>query len=98
MIEMAKENAATVSNDSGFFHLTAGGWVRKDFEPFPKDRVETWEYHMERPHHDTKERAHLTRIWISAVTPNAQLQDLRKRFGDALTPSADRHLTMDCRV
>jgi hypothetical protein len=93
-----KEDPKTTSNDSGLFHLTAKGWVRKDFAPYPQDRVETWRYDMERPHPDAKEQAHLTRIWVSADVSDTQLQDFRKRFGDALTPTADRHLILDCRV
>jgi hypothetical protein len=97
-MSLTKEDSGPVRSDSGLFHLTARGWIRKDFAPYPPDRVETWKYDMEQPHPDTKELAHLTRIWVSAEIPNAQLEDLRRRFGDALTPTADRHLTLDCRA
>lgn len=95
---LAKENSDAVETDSGFFHLTPQGWIRKDFAPYPPDRVETWQYDMERPNPDDKQRAHLTRIWLSTQLPDSQMNALRARFGDALLPMADRHLTIDCRV
>jgi hypothetical protein len=33
--------------EHGFFHLTPEGWIRKDYHPFPGDRLETWAYEME---------------------------------------------------
>jgi len=82
--------------DAGLFHLTEHGWVRKDTTPFPKDRLETWQYDMERPHPDTKERVHLTRIWFDSKSAPSDLDALRARHGDAIVPSADRHITIDC--
>ncbi len=84
--------------DSGLFHLTANGWVRKDFAPYPPDRAESWQYEMERPYPDAKEIVHLTRIWISPDMPDSQLQELRKRYGGAVMPTADRHVILDCYV
>lgn len=33
-------------SDDGYFHLTPDGWKRQDEEPFPENRVETWQYSM----------------------------------------------------
>jgi hypothetical protein len=92
------EEKTAMQNDNGLFHLTAGGWIRGDFAPYPRNRVETWKYEMERPYPDAKEIVHLTRIWISPDVPESRLQELRKRYGDALVPTADRHVTLDCKV
>jgi hypothetical protein len=46
-------------NDFGYFHLTTKGWIRKDSEPFPDDRVETWSYDMEWPTGADKEQVRL---------------------------------------
>jgi hypothetical protein len=67
--------------DRGFFHLTPHGWVRQDYQPFPADRVETWSYEMECLTEDAKERACLTRIWISSsMTPQDHVA-IRAHFG-----------------
>jgi len=84
------------NGDFGFYHLTSKGWSRKDSEPFPDDRYETWQYEEERPASDAKDRIHLTRVWRRPGTTTAELEKLHVRFGEAVTPDADRHLTLDC--
>jgi len=98
MASAMEKKAETLQSDSGLFHLTGSGWVRKDAAPYPEDRAETWQYEMERPHPDTKQIVHLTRIWISPSLPDEQIQILRKRYGGALAPTADRHVILDCHV
>ncbi|HWA31105.1 MAG TPA: hypothetical protein VG867_08400 [Rhizomicrobium sp.] len=84
--------------DSGFFHLTAHGWLRQDKHPFPKDRIETWEYEMERPAEDAKEQVRLARIWTSAGMPAARRDEIYAKFGDAVAATPERHVTLDCRA
>lgn len=85
-------------NDSGFFHLTAHGWLRKDLHPFPKDRIETWEYEMERSAEDAKEQVHLARIWASTDIPAAHREAIYAKFGDAIHATPERHVMLDCRA
>jgi hypothetical protein len=80
--------------DSGYFHLTDDGWIRKDHHPFPSDRLETWSYEMESGSDVDKEIVHLTRVWSANEQKHADL--LRERYGDAITPSHERHIILDC--
>lgn len=82
--------------DFGYFHLTGEGWVRKDTQPFPAGRLETWRYEEERPAIDAKERIRLTRIWHDPSATEHQLEALHAHFGEAVCPDADRHITLDC--
>lgn len=85
-------------SDSGFFHLTPQGWVRRDRQPFPEDRLETWSYEMECPAEDAKEHVCLTRIWVnSRVTPQDH-DVIHARFGEPLLPTAERNIVLECRV
>ena len=81
-------------SESGYFHLTPTGWVRRDLAPFPPDRCETWLYEMEWPHEDAKEQVTLTKVWASPMASD----DLRARFGEAVAPSPSRNVTLECRV
>lgn len=67
--------------DHGYFHLTPDGWLRKDDEPFPAERVETWEYDMTQASGWSKENISLTCVWVSDATARSERNDLRKRFG-----------------
>ncbi|HWB54375.1 MAG TPA: hypothetical protein VG722_09280 [Tepidisphaeraceae bacterium] len=80
--------------DSGYFHLTEDGWVRKDDRPFPANRLETWRYEMECESEADKEKVHLTRIWSGTAPERADR--LRQRYGEAIPPSHERHITVDC--
>jgi hypothetical protein len=82
--------------DLGLYHLTSTGWVRKDSEPFPPNRYETWLYEEERPASDAKDRIHLTRVWRKPGAATVELEKLHTRFGEAILPDADRHLILDC--
>ena len=81
---MAKEEAQFPRCDSGYFHLTPKGWVRKDIAPFPEDRCETWLYEMEWPAEDAKEQVILTKIWVS---PNFLPRQLKSFGRNSATPS-----------
>ena len=80
--------------DSGYFHLTEDGWVRKDDHPFPDNRLETWRYEMECGSDADKENVHLTRIWSGTAPDRANR--LRQRYGEAIAPSHERHIIVDC--
>lgn len=84
-------------SDEGYLHLTDKGWVRCDSEPFPDDRLETWHYETNTPSPAHKELVHLTRIWKSA-RPDAEIAVIRHRYGDAVEPSAERHIVVDCHL
>ena len=43
--------------DEGFYHLTPDGWERRDAEPFPAGRLETWRFHAEVPSDAAKQQA-----------------------------------------
>lgn len=82
--------------DEGYFHLTKDGWVRRDFEPFPADRIETWHYETKTPSPAHKELVHLTRVWV-AQQPETEIVSLRHRYGDAVEAAPNRHIVLDCR-
>ena len=83
-------------SDSGFFHLTPNGWTRQDGEPFPADRIETWRYEMELPAEDAKERVCLTRVWSDPDASAEEVENLRGRFGDPMTATPERNITLEC--
>lgn len=93
---MNTNRSAFVHGDFGYFHLTSQGWVRKDTQPFPADRMETWQYEEERPAEDAKDRIRLTRIWHKPNTAATELERLHAHFGEAISPDIDRHITLDC--
>ena len=83
--------------DTGYYHLTPDGWRRKDFEPYPANRVETWRYESETPSDAAKEQIHLVRLWSSTGASTAQRAQLRAKFGVPIEIAHDRHITIDCR-
>lgn len=83
--------------DAGYFHLTQHGWKREDVEPFPQDRLETWQYESETPSEAAKEQIHLVRLWSSDSLSAAQRAQLRSKFGYPVSLSQGRHITIDCR-
>lgn len=83
--------------DEGFYHLTATGWQRRDIQPFPADRIETWRFRSETPADDAKQRVHLERLWISHHITASERDQIRARFGYPFWASHDLHLTIDCR-
>ncbi|HVZ68360.1 MAG TPA: hypothetical protein VG891_02780 [Rhizomicrobium sp.] len=85
-------------NDAGYFHLTEKGWIRHDNLPYPADRIETWRYEGARPAQYAKEQIRLTRIWCDPHKTEAQRGLIRAQFGNAVAPSEDRHLILDCLV
>lgn len=85
-------------NESGYYHLTPKGWVRRDLVPFPDDRCETWLYEMEWPQEDAKQRVTLTKIWVSPRSDRIANDDLRAYFGEPIAPSPSRNVTLECRV
>jgi len=84
--------------ESGYFHLSSAGWIRKDSEPPPPDRQETWRYELERPSDDTKDEVTLTRIWMSKGMTDAQSIALHSLHGEAIEPTLERNVTLYCRV
>lgn len=85
------------SEDTGLYHLTRSGWIRKDRQPFPHDRIETWSYQAEYPAEDAKEQICLVRVWKDdGVAELGEL--LRHRFGMPVLPQTDRNITLECEV
>jgi hypothetical protein len=84
--------------DRGFYHLLADGWLRKDTQPFPADRLETWAYEMEVPAEDAKERVCLTRTWRKPGMSSDGLGAFHACFGEAMYPSPSRNVTLECEV
>jgi len=84
--------------ERGFFHLTPDGWTRKDYQPFPNDRLETWAYEMECLAEDAKERACLTRTWVQPELMPQLRENLRVRFGEPMAPTPERNITLECLV
>jgi hypothetical protein len=85
-------------SDNGYFHLTPTGWTRKDSEPPPADRLETWRYRLERPARDAKDEVTLTRVWISKNVTDAQSIALHTHHGEAVEPTRERNVVLDCHV
>jgi hypothetical protein len=84
--------------ERGFYHLTPDGWLRRDRQPFPKDRVETWAYEMECLAEDAKERVCLTRTWVQPKVQSEAREDLHARFGELIAPTTERNVTLECEV
>ena len=84
--------------ERGFYHLLADGWHRKDRQPFPADRLETWAYEMEQLAEDAKERICLTRTWTKPGVSAEGLNELHARFGEALGPAVGRNVTLECDI
>ena len=84
--------------ERGFYHLLLDGWHRKDERPFPEDRLETWAYELEQPAEDAKERICLTRTWKKPGMSCENLNAFHARFGEALLPTAERNVTLECEV
>lgn len=82
-------------SDRGFYHLTRHGWVRKDYAPFPDDRIETWSYDMECLADDAKERVCLRRTWKARGWDQQECQNLRTRFGPPIPVTAERNITLE---
>lgn len=95
---MVTEELKFPRSDGGYFHLTPKGWIRKDVEPFPQDRSETWHYEMEWPAEDAKEQVTLTKIWVSPAASAAGNEKLHAQFGHPLMPSRTRSVKLECRV
>jgi hypothetical protein len=68
-------------SDEGFYHLTPRGWVRKDVEPFPEGRVETWRYTMHQSSGWSEERRKLHCRWVEPNVSRDERDSLRKQFG-----------------
>lgn len=84
--------------EHGFYHLLPDGWRRRDFEPFPQLRLETWAYEMEQPTEDAKERVRLVRTWKRPGTPNDKLNAMHIWFGEPVQPTVCRNVTLGCEV
>ena len=83
---------------TGYFHLTNAGWVEGDPAALPQDRIETWLVESFRPSPHAKEHVRLTRIWSSdSVSELGHLQ-LHAHFGEAIAPSVERTITLQCRA
>jgi hypothetical protein len=92
-------NTSQVSeSESGYFHLTPYGWTRKDGEPPPPDRIETWKYQLLRPARDAKDQVTLTRVWISKDVTDARSVVLHVRHGEAVQATLNRNVVLDCHV
>ena len=84
-------------HERGYFHLTPDGWVRTDGEPFPPNRIETWDYQLASEADDAKEQVRLDRVW-KAPASEAYACLLRERFGDPVLPTTLRNVLMGCQV
>ncbi len=92
-------NSSQVSgSEIGYFHLTQNGWTRKDSEPPPPDRLETWKYQMERPAPDAKDEVTLARVWISKDLTDAQSIALHTRHGEAVGATRERNVVLESYV
>lgn len=86
------------TEDRGFYHLTQSGWIRRDADPFPNDRVETWSYQAIYLSDDAKERIWLTRIWKDNHLSSGDRKALRGRFGIPVELQTGRNVTLQCEV
>lgn len=84
--------------EHGYFHLTAHGWIRRDHEPFPNDRIETWAYQMTCPNTDAKEQVFLIRTWIKPGTTAKRRAEYHAQFGEPLMASPERNVILECHV
>jgi hypothetical protein len=81
-------------SDEGYFHLTSNGWVRKDEEPFPPDRIETWEYSSSQASGWSREYQSVHCVWANADVSRSDRDALRKKFGNAAHLTASRDNTI----
>jgi len=86
------------TEDRGFYHLTQGGWIRRDATPFPSDRVETWSYQAIYLSKDAKEHICLTRVWKDNHLASGDRKALRGRFGIPIELQTGRNITLQCDV
>ena len=84
--------------ERGFYHLLPDGWHRKDRQPFPAGRLETWAYEMAQLAEDATERICLTRTWQKPDLPSEHVNALHARFGEALSPTVCRNVTLECEI
>jgi len=84
--------------DNGTYHLTRHGWIRKDTEPFPEDRIETWSYQAECPADDAKEQVCLRRTWKEPRLTDQERDVLRDLFGIPVALQTGRNITLECEV
>lgn len=84
--------------ERGFYHLLPDGWRRRDFEPFPPMRLETWTYEMERPAEGAKENVSLVRSWKKPGAANDKLAAMHIWFGEPVHPNVSRNVTLKCEV
>jgi hypothetical protein len=68
-------------SDDGLFHLTPAGWLRKDNEPFPPGRIETWHYSMTQSSGWFEERRSLNCLWVDPARNRTERDTLRRQFG-----------------
>lgn len=80
--------------DEDLFHLTPTGWARKSTEPFPPDRAETWAYDLYQASGWSKEIITFKRVWINETAPEAQRDELRKKFGFPYSSTRGREVTI----
>jgi hypothetical protein len=66
--------------DDGYFHLTPDGWKRQDEEPFPENRIETWQYSMHQASGWSKENVSWSCVWASPDHSPSEREVLRRRF------------------
>ncbi len=64
----------------GYFHLTPNGWERVDEEPFPANRIETWQYYMSQASGWSKEYRSLTCVWANPCMGRSERDQVRKKF------------------
>lgn len=84
--------------ERGFYHLLPDGWRRRDNEPFPPLRLETWAYEREQPAEDAKERVTLVRTWKKPGMPSDKLDAMHSWFGEPVHPTVCRNVTLECEV
>lgn len=78
-------------SDEGYFHLTRQGWVRKDGEPYPNDRIETWHYSMHQSSGWSAEKRNLSCSWADSKLGRPERDGLRNQFGWPYGLGRDRH-------
>ncbi|MGD0288487.1 MAG: hypothetical protein ABSC63_02370 [Candidatus Binataceae bacterium] len=71
-----------------FYHLTPDGWLTKNEEPFPRDRVETWERRMRQSSGWSREDVWWQCVWVEPNTDRAIRDKLREKY----PVPANRHI------
>lgn len=84
-------------SDSGYMHLTRNGWRRKDEEPWPEDRVETYSYEMHQSSGWSKEKITLTLIWSDPTLTDAERDALYLKAGRPVPDWPDLRLNIERR-